>query len=48
MAAYLVWRGAWPTPRALPDRLPAEGEAVSMELEGVEAFCDGELVAPLV
>ncbi len=48
MAAYVVWHGAWPTPRSLPDRFPRAGDDASMELEGVEAFSDGKRVPPLV
>ena len=33
-------------PRELPDRLLQEGDASTMELEGVEAFIDGMLVPP--
>ena len=39
-------REAWPTPRALPDRFPEEGDDETMLLEGVEAFIDGALVTP--
>ena len=42
----IVWHGAWPTPRELPDRFPEVGDDETMELEGVEAFIDGALVAP--
>jgi hypothetical protein len=45
---YIVWQGGWPTPRDLPDRLPREGDDPRMELEGVEAFCDGKRVQPLL
>jgi hypothetical protein len=41
----VVWHGAWATPRELPDRFPEEGDAECLELEGVEAFVDGALVA---
>ncbi len=39
-------RGAWPTPRELPDRLPEVSDDETMPLEGVEAFIDGALVMP--
>ncbi len=42
----IVWHGAWPTPRDLPDRFPEEGDDETMDLEGVEAFIDGALVPP--
>jgi hypothetical protein len=42
----IVWHGMWHPPRELPDRLPQEGDASTMELEGVEAFIDGMLVPP--
>jgi hypothetical protein len=48
MAAYVVWHGAWPTPRPLPARYPRAGDDARMELEGVDVFADGQRVAPLV
>jgi len=45
---YVVWHGAWPTPRELPERLPEPGEDASMELEGIEVVVDRRAVAPLV
>jgi hypothetical protein len=48
MAAYVVWHGAWPTPRPLPERFPRAGDDAGMELAGVEAFADGHHVPPLV
>jgi hypothetical protein len=48
MGVYVVWHGAWPTPRELPERLPEPGEDASMELEGIEVVVDRRAVAPLV
>ncbi|HKQ70798.1 MAG TPA: DUF2169 domain-containing protein [Polyangiaceae bacterium] len=48
MGLYIVWHGAFPTPRQLPDRLPRQGDDPRMELEGIEVFCDGKLTPPLV
>jgi len=43
---YIVWHGAWPTPRTLPERFPRPGDTEAMELEGVEVYIDGKLVPP--
>lgn len=37
---YLVWKGLWPTPRELPDRLPMADYEPGDELVGVEVFVD--------
>jgi hypothetical protein len=43
----VVWHGAWHTTRELPDRYPEDGDDESMELEGVDAYVDGEQVTSL-
>jgi len=37
---YMVWKGLWPTPRELPDRLPMADYEPGDELVGIEAFVD--------
>jgi hypothetical protein len=47
MGVYIVWHGAWRTPRQLPDRFPVQGDTMKMELEGVDVLVDGRSVEPL-
>lgn len=48
MGVYIVWHGAYATPRPLPDRPQTESEpAAGWDLGGVDAFVDGVRVSPL-
>jgi len=48
MGVYIVWHGAFATPRSLPDRPPSSPNMpTGWDLQGVEAFADGVLVPPL-
>lgn len=44
---YVVWHAAWPTPRGLPERMPRADDSPASVLEGIEAFVDGQRIAPL-
>lgn len=48
MGVTIVWAGAWPTPRLLPDRFPRPGDDAGMELAGVEVFTDRRPVVALI
>ncbi len=40
LGMYVVWKGLWPTPRELPDKLPGRDYQPGDELVGIEAFVD--------
>jgi hypothetical protein len=46
LGVYVVWHGAWRTPRNLPDRLPRPGDSAAFDMEGIEVTCNGKRVAP--
>ncbi|MBZ5708401.1 DUF2169 family type VI secretion system accessory protein [Nannocystis pusilla] len=47
MGVYVVWHGAWPTPRGLPDSPLAPDAPAGADLDGVTVFVDGQPIAPM-
>ncbi|MDC0671628.1 DUF2169 family type VI secretion system accessory protein [Nannocystis radixulma] len=47
MGVYVVWHGAWPTPRELPSQPLGYDAATGADLGGVTVHVDGKPVAPM-
>ncbi|MCY1060898.1 DUF2169 domain-containing protein [Nannocystis sp. SCPEA4] len=47
MGVYVVWHGAWPTPRELPSQPLGYDAATGADLGGVTVHVDGKPIAPM-